>query len=163
MGWMIGEIGKTKHLHRIQSWKRSQTPFDKEADTTVSFPKIDVIARGYLDLPYLLGGRSEQALDCSSFVQFVFAQAADVLLPRHSSDQAKRGQNILLDQAQPGDFVFGEKHGRPGIKHVGIMLENDQVIHASRRLKKVVIWPRGRFEKIYQVKSIRRFVHVAED
>lgn len=61
--------------------------------------------------PYVWGGTSlTNGADCSGFVQSIY-RCFGISLPRVACDQAERGTQIPLDQAQPGDLVFFAKNG----------------------------------------------------
>lgn len=61
--------------------------------------------------PYVWGGTSlTNGADCSGFVQAVY-RCFGISLPRVACDQAEKGMQIPLDQAQPGDLVFFAKNG----------------------------------------------------
>lgn len=88
------------------------------------------IARRYLHAPYLWGGRSPMGIDCSGFTQMVF-KLIGIKMPRDASQQVERGRLIdFIEMAQPGDLAFFEnRKGR--ISHVGIIMPDHQIIHAS--------------------------------
>ncbi len=96
--------------------------------------RIVHLAQQYRQAPYLWGGKSVMGIDCSGFVQVVFAMCG-IVLPRDASLQAGHGESIEgLDQAQAGDLAFFENaQGR--IVHVGILLGPDRIIHASGQVK----------------------------
>jgi len=78
-------------------------------------------ARRRLGNPYLWGGNTEAAADCSGLVQdLVFATCA-VLLPKHTSDQRKMGQRVAAADIAAGDLVFVRGPDQ-GIAHVGLAL-----------------------------------------
>ena len=60
-------------------------------------------------------------------------------IPRDASQQANEGQLVdFLQNAQCGDLAFfDEKEGR--INHVGILLDNQNIIHATETSGRVVI------------------------
>ncbi|WP_213574189.1 bifunctional lytic transglycosylase/C40 family peptidase [Rhodococcus sp. USK13] len=88
----------------------------------------------YLGLPYVWGGGnvngpSGGGFDCSGLTSFAVHAAAGIALPRTSETQWNVGQEIPMDQAQPGDLLFGNwQSGGPG--HVAIYIGNGQMIHA---------------------------------
>lgn len=83
-----------------------------------------------LGLPYLFGGNDpDKALDCSAFVQYVFANNG-IKLPRSSFAQVQTGSSVSRDHLQSGDLVFFATDG-PGASHVGIYLGQGQFIHES--------------------------------
>ena len=88
----------------------------------------------YLDAPYLWGGRSIFGIDCSGFTQMVFKQFG-IRLKRDAWQQAEQGTILgFLQESRAGDLAFFDNEdGR--ITHVGIMLNNQQIIHASGRVR----------------------------
>ena len=95
---------------------------------------ISEIAVDFLNVPYLWGGRSYFGIDCSGFTQLVY-KIKDIKLPRDAYQQAERGFVLdFIEEAEPGDLAFFEnEEGR--IIHVGIMLENQKVIHAHGKVR----------------------------
>jgi hypothetical protein len=91
-------------------------------------------ARLFLNAPYLWGGRTHFGIDCSGFTQAVF-KLHDIKIDRDASQQAKQGRAVdSLANAQLGDLAFFEnKDAR--ITHVGIMIDNKHIIHASGKVK----------------------------
>ncbi len=88
----------------------------------------------YLHSPYLWGGRTPFGIDCSGFTQMVY-KLAGIRLKRDASQQAEQGTLInLIDEARQGDLAFFDnEEGR--IIHVGIMLPNNKIIHASGKVR----------------------------
>ena len=83
----------------------------------------------YLNTPYLWGGRTPFGIDCSGFTQIIY-RLQGMKIPRDAYQQIEIGQNIDLSNSEPGDLAFFEnKSGK--ITHVGIILENEKIIHAS--------------------------------
>lgn len=128
----------------------------------VAFSEKEFIkeAEKFLGVKYVLGAKSEAAIDCSGFTQLVFRNAFDVILSRHSWDQKKMGIVIELEKAQTGDLVF-MINKNTNTKHVGIWekMENESdIIHASFTDGKVVKQkPDEVFEK-YKLVEVRRIV-----
>jgi len=83
-------------------------------------------------VPYLWGGNSSKANDCSGFVQTVF-KANGIQLPRDARQQAREGINVDFTseyaELMPSDLLF---FGRPeAITHVAISLGGPLFIHQS--------------------------------
>ncbi len=96
-------------------------------------------ALGFMGIPYRWGGTTpETGFDCSGFVQYVFRQAAGLVLPRSSFDQIRHGTSVAREELQPGDLVFFNTM-RATASHVGIYIGDNQFIHAPRRGKTVEI------------------------
>jgi hypothetical protein len=93
-----------------------------------------VTATSFLNTPYLWGGRTHFGIDCSGFTQAVF-RSQGVNLLRDASMQVDQGYDVnSLHDAQLGDLAFFE-NPEEKIIHVGIMLNNERIIHASGKVK----------------------------
>lgn len=106
----------------------------------ISFPekvtgnKLVQLGTQYLNAPYLWGGKSVMGIDCSGFVQILYAMC-DIQLPRDANKQVECGQVIdFLSEAQAGDLAFFE-NADGKITHVGMLLNSHQLIHASGWVK----------------------------
>lgn len=92
--------------------------------------KIAENALLFLNAPYQWGGRSPFGVDCSGFVQIVY-KLNGILLPRDASQQATKGQALsFIEEAEEGDLAFFDNE-EGTITHVGIILDNNRIIHAS--------------------------------
>lgn len=91
---------------------------------------VEKIALKYLHSPYLWGGRSPFGIDCSGFTQIVF-KLMGISLKRDAYQQIEHGTNVdFVETSRVGDLAFfSNKEGK--IIHVGIILKNQQIIHAS--------------------------------
>lgn len=92
-------------------------------------------AEKYLGAPYKYGGNTSSGFDCSGYTVKVY-QENKQNLPRRSSDQAKYGNQIEVERAEPGDLLFFATSGGTSVTHVGIVHDvgNDgeiKFIHAS--------------------------------
>ena len=103
-----------------------------ELDITREF--IEKISRKYLYAPYLWGGRSPFGIDCSGLTQIVY-KLIGIKLKRDASMQIEHGKTVdFLHEAKAGDLAFFEnKKGK--IHHVGIILEEQKIIHASGHVR----------------------------
>ncbi len=94
---------------------------------------VKTIAVRWLNAPYLWGGRTLLGVDCSGFVQVVF-KLIGISLPRDAWQQAQEGHPVKkLKDALTGDLAFFDD--RDEIVHVGMMIGNDQIIHASGQVR----------------------------
>jgi hypothetical protein len=95
---------------------------------------IQQIAFTFLNTPYLWGGRSVFGIDCSGFTQMVYKFFGIALL-RDASMQATQGVTVdFLQQAQYGDLAFFDNDAGK-IIHVGILLNSNEIIHASGKVQ----------------------------
>ena len=93
-----------------------------------------LVAKRLLGAPYLLGGRSPRGIDCSGLVQ-VSLGFCGIPAPRDSDQQRVLGKRIPEDAPlRHGDLIFFEGH-------VGMMVDEAQMIHATAHTGKVVIEP----------------------
>ena len=98
------------------------------------FEFLKQIAEKYLHSPYLWGGKSPFGIDSSGLVQQVF-KICGYKLPRDCHRQAEIGTKIEgLAQVLPGDIAFF-KNSKGKIAHVGIILEDGNIIHASGKVR----------------------------
>ncbi len=92
------------------------------------------IARRYLHAPYLWGGRSPFGIDCSGLTQMVY-KIAGIKLLRDASEQVNQGRSVdFMEQCQQGDLAFFDT-GKGNITHVGIILPECHIIHASGKVR----------------------------
>ena len=99
-------------------------------------PKKELIntAFMYLNAPYLWGGKTPFGIDCSGFTQMVYKLNGYKLL-RDASQQAKQGEPFsFLEESEPGDLAFFDNE-EGNIIHVGIIMENNYIIHASGKVR----------------------------
>jgi cell wall-associated NlpC family hydrolase len=92
------------------------------------------VAERLLGSPYLLGGRSPLGIDCSGLVQLSLAFCG-IPAPRDSDQQRALG-GALDDDAPPerGDLILFEGH-------IGMMTDENELIHATARRGAVVVEP----------------------
>jgi len=98
--------------------------------------KILLEAYRMTGVPYLWGGNSSKANDCSGFTQTVF-KTLGIQLPRDARQQALLGKKIIPDQnwknILPGDLLFFGKDKK--VTHVGISTGGKEFIHQGGMVK----------------------------
>jgi gamma-D-glutamyl-L-lysine dipeptidyl-peptidase len=115
------------------SWKSCRIP------TTMNIEKT---AKTFLGIPYLWGGTSAKAFDCSGFTKTVFRMNGISLL-RDADQQASEGKVVGLDKeftdVRTGDLLFFRKdtvqNSNARITHVGIYVGNKEFIHCAGCVK----------------------------
>jgi hypothetical protein len=124
---IIGEIGETENLA--------------------------VTATSFLNSPYQWGGRTHFGIDCSGFTQAVY-KLQGISLMRDASQQAEQGYVVnSLHETKLGDLAFFE-NTEANIVHVGIMLNNERIIHASGKVKIDTIDEKGIYSE-----ELKRYTH----
>jgi len=107
----------------------------------------------YINAPYLWGGKSPFGIDCSGFTQTVY-KVSGVLLNRDASQQALQGETVnFITDALAGDLAFFDNE-EENITHVGILLGDNKIIHASAKVRIDAIDHQG----IFNVDT-RRYSH----
>jgi len=104
------------------------------ANATCDEATIKLIAFQFLNTAYLWGGRSVYGIDCSGFAQAVF-KFLNIPLLRDAHLQATQGEIInFLQEARCGDLAFFDDADGE-IVHVGILLSESEIIHASAKVR----------------------------
>lgn len=83
----------------------------------------------FLNAPYLWGGKTIFGIDCSGFVQIMY-RLAGLSLPRDASQQEEHGELISFGNHKKGDVAFF-KNAENLVTHVGILISEESIIHAS--------------------------------
>ena len=123
----------------FRSWERS-------AESTEG--DIVSCAGRFMGLPYLWGGTSAKAVDCSGFSKSVYFMNG-IILQRDASQQALHGISIDIsagfDKLRPGDLLFFGTVKPTGMRvtHVAIYIGDGNYIHASGRVKISSLYPSG--------------------
>lgn len=95
---------------------------------------IKELSHSFCNTAYVWGGRSVFGIDCSGFAQAVF-KMMNIALARDANQQVNAGEVIgFLQEAKCGDLAFFDDEAG-NIVHVGILLNAQQIIHASGKVR----------------------------
>lgn len=115
------------------------------------------LAQSMKGRPYLWGGTSAMAMDCSGFTKMVYYMNG-IILARDASLQARHGQPVnpgdSFENVQPGDLLFfGQKasEGQPErITHVAVSLGETEYIHVAGKVEENSFNPRSELFSEYR-------------
>jgi len=130
-------IGTTLPNFKDNQFSINDSIFKIEAETQeYKLNKQGVVETAfmYLNAPYLWGGKTPFGIDCSGFTQMVYKMNGYKLF-RDASQQAKQGEVLsFIEESEPGDLAFFD-NVEGNITHVGIILANNYIIHASGKVR----------------------------
>jgi gamma-D-glutamyl-L-lysine dipeptidyl-peptidase len=131
VGLPDGRVGyiQRSSTAEFEGWRKSVKPTAESVEKT---------AKSLLGVPYLWGGTSSKAVDCSGFIKTVF-MLNGVQMNRDANQQADQGTVIdpgeKFQNLTKGDLLFfGKKATEQNpekITHVGMYLQNRMFIHSS--------------------------------
>jgi hypothetical protein len=113
-----------------------------KADQVLEFNllKMKALALQWLGSPYRWGGRHRGGVDCSGFMQVLWASQG-IPIPRDAADQYQGAPHKWSPDSPPdcetvGLLAFYKEAGKEtGITHVGLMLEPHRILHASGEVR----------------------------
>ena len=119
-------------------WRRNTVSFNGKTwnpeEVKITPKMIKQIAYKYLNTSYLWAGKSVFGIDCSGFSQSVY-KFLNIPILRDASMQAEQGELVgFLQSAKCGDLAFFDnEEGK--ITHVGILLNDKEIIHSSGKVR----------------------------
>ncbi len=128
---------------------------------------VERLAKRWLNVPYLWGGRSPFGVDCSGYTQIIY-KCLGIPLSRDSIQQVQEGEVIdFIEMTRIGDLAFFSK-GSDKITHVGMMLDANKIIHASGKVRIDSIDHYGIFneenqEYTHKLKIVKRYAKIVDD
>lgn len=153
---LIDEAGEIAGVpYAIKEAPIDTNAVNKNAKTLISN------AMQWLNAPYLWGGKTILGVDCSGFCQTMY-KLIGMPIARDAKQQAKKGINVkTLNDVFPGDLAFFDEKDK--ITHVGILMGNNKIIHASGKVRIDIIDNTGIInrdtgKRTHHLKKIRRFL-----
>jgi len=122
--------------YSYHSYNRTQQP--QIHDNNYLNSNIERTAKSHLGKRYVWGANGPNSFDCSGFTKAVFA-TNNIVIPRVSRAQAKKGKIIPRSYLKKGDLIFFDSKKSSRVSHVGIYLGEGKFIHASSSKHQVVI------------------------
>ena len=147
------KIGSYEFHYEGKFWNPAEAQFNEAT--------LKWVSHQFLNTAYLWGGRSIFGIDCSGLTQQVFRFLA-IKLPRDAYQQAALGEVVgFLQEAKCGDLAFFD-NAEGKITHVGIMLDNASIIHASGKVRIDAIDNMGIInsdtgERTHQLRIVKRY------
>ena len=146
-------------------WRRNSVNFKGKVwnpeEVKITPKLIRQIAFKFLNTSYLWGGKSVFGADCSGYAQMVY-KFLNVRLPRDARVQAEEGDVVnFLQEAKCGDLAFFDNEEQK-ITHVGILLNDHEIIHSSGKVRIDKIDTQGIMnletkERTHQLRIIKRY------
>jgi len=98
--------------------------------STISELRMAIVnyALQFVGNPYVMGGQSLSATDCSGFTCYVYRDFGYSISRTPSGQYAYAGRAVTLEEAQPGDIIC---YGNGGCSHVALYIGNGQIVQES--------------------------------
>jgi len=119
-------------------WRKNSVQFKGEIwnpeEIKITPKIIKQVVYKFLNTSYLWGGKSVYGIDCSGLAQMTY-KFLNVHLPRDAWQQAQEGDVInFLQETHCGDLAFFDNEAG-NIIHVGILLNDREIIHSSGKVR----------------------------
>lgn len=149
-----GQLGKFRYTYKGNNACRRN-------EIVPTTQRMRMLVEKWMHAPYLWGGKTIMGVDCSGFVQVVFKMMG-IDMFRDAWQQAGQGEAIgFLQEAQCGDLAFfDDAEGK--IVHVGILLNENEIIHSSGKVRIDKIDNQGIVntdtgQRTHQLRILRRY------
>ncbi|GKV69201.1 hypothetical protein NCCP2716_16990 [Sporosarcina sp. NCCP-2716] len=106
------------------------TVLPQKSSAAVTGDSILAYAKKFEGTPYLFGGSTPEAFDCSGYILYVY-KFFGINLPRTSETQYQVGTAVPRSDLRAGDLVFFENTYKQGISHTGIYIGNGDFLSAK--------------------------------
>ncbi|MFT4204238.1 MAG: C40 family peptidase [Chitinophagaceae bacterium] len=124
----------TEEDQKSEALKNKYARYLKTTPDNIHNIKLYAFIDEWLNTPYLWGGSTKKGIDCSAFVQRLYADVYNIIVPRTSITQfytnrveAFKDKNYLHE----GDLVFFRTIKGTEVSHVGFYLSNHRFVNAS--------------------------------
>lgn len=132
---MTGACGSSRKVTRGHHGHRGGHRTEVRIPSDISADRKAVVkeAQTWVGAPYRYAGDDKKkGTDCSGMVLRIYEDVLGIKLPRNSAKQAEFCKRLKARDVKPGDLVFFATGKDPDcISHVGIMLNDDDFVHAS--------------------------------
>lgn len=108
--------------------KRESSHAKKISQSSVT-KKLMVEYKKWNRSDYEYGGTDMRGVDCSSLVQNIYEDAFGISIPRSTKEQSAYGRRVGKNELRDGDLIFFKTGYNE--RHVGILVNGDEFIHAS--------------------------------
>ncbi|HZM81800.1 MAG TPA: NlpC/P60 family protein [Candidatus Limnocylindrales bacterium] len=127
---------------RVPGWIEVNLPggttaWVSEVDVEVYEPRLpsaeEILAAGrqFVGLMYLAGGAHGLGLDCSSLIHLIYRRFGHVI-PRDAADKIAVGEQVAVEDLEPGDLLFFAKPDTGFVYHCGICVQMPAMLHVSQ-------------------------------
>jgi len=150
IGCILQAITANSGFYKVQypdkrvAWVKKAEVLDAEEVFNKQITEKELVetAKKFVGIPYLWGGTSSKAVDCSGFTSVIYYMNGTVL-QRDASQQTKYGKEITTnyeyENLQPGDLLFFGRKASDSLServtHVAMYIGDTEFIHASGKVR----------------------------
>ena len=119
-------------------WRKNLVHFKGEVwnpeEIKITPKIIKQVAFKFLNTSYLWGGKSVFGIDCSGFTQMTY-KFLNMHLPRDAWQQAEKGEVLIFYSRRIAAILLFLIMTKDRIIHVGILLNEHEIIHSSGKVR----------------------------